>query len=178
MASLRRTRRSCCKLFCRGCGEHFSSPWNWVDVTSLVLSFFNILFWIIFISKHTSVITGPINSQLNSATMINPQFVTDLWDVVNWHNNFITIVSINAMLIFMRVLKYLSEAVSQVSRLLTTLYKSSQMTSYFLVMLLTIFMAFSLMAYLSFGDKVLPFSTFGLSCFSLFQFVLGSAANL
>ena len=49
---------------------------------------------------------------------------------------------------------------------------------YFLVMLLTIFMAFSLMAYLSFGDKVNKFSTFGESCFSLFKFVLGSAGDL
>lgn len=82
------------------------------------------------------------------------------------------------MLIFMRVLKYLSEAVDRVRLLLNTLYASSQMTMYFLVMLLTIFMAFSLMAYLSFGDKVLKFSTFGFSCFSLLKFVLGSAGDL
>ena len=124
------------------------------------------------------MVGGSVHSTLHSGTMISAQFATEMWDLSQLHNRFITVVSINAMLIFMRVLKYLSEAVPRVKLLLHTLYQSSQMTMYFLVMLLTIFMAFSLMAYLSFGDKVHRFSTFGFSCFSLFKFVLGSASDL
>ncbi len=119
-----------------------------------------------------------VHEDLHNGNLLPAQFVTSLWDVILWHNNFITVVSINSMLIFMRVLKYLSEAVQKVKNLLNTLYQSSQMTMYFLVMLLTIFMAFSLMAYLCFGDKVLKFSSFGSSCFSLFTFVIGSANDL
>lgn len=68
--------------------------------------------------EHAQVVDSSVKADLNSGTLISAQFATKMWDLSELHNRFITAVSINAMLIFMRVLKYLSEAVGRVSLLL------------------------------------------------------------
>ena len=91
---------------------------------------------------------------------------------------YLSVSSFNLVLIFVKMLRYLSVWFARVAMLFRTLANARSDIFYFLIMYLIIFFAFVVMCHLFYGSDVAKFGTIGDTLMSLFIILLGDLNSL
>ena len=159
------------KIVVKGIKIHFASGWNWIDAVYLILSLCAIIYWIQFIISQLQL---DISQNHFSVSKYNQLFN----NCDRLLQSYTRICSFSLVLIFVRVLKYLAQWFERVSVLFDTLAKAKSDTFYFLIMLVTIFFAFVIMAHLYFGTNNEKFKTIFGTVSVCFDFVLSEVAEI
>jgi hypothetical protein len=149
------------KMVWEGVKMHFSYFWNWMDFASVLLSFIIIGLWIQYIS-YPLVVDGP-----NSEDMLD-----QLLELKSIYEKYVSVCSINFLLIFIRMLKYLNRF-ERVQLLQATFETAKDDIFYFFVLLLTVFLAFVIFGFVAFGSTSKNFSSMGASTLSCFFLIFG-----
>jgi hypothetical protein len=137
------------KAFLQGIKLHISNFWNVLDITSLVMSYMGIILWV-------SFVTNPI--YIDESFTNDSETLNTLLEVKQSYLSYTRISSLNLLLIFFRLLKYMGKF-ERVYLLFQTLKAAKNDILYFFVLLMGIFMAFVIFAHVAFGEIVIQFST-------------------
>jgi hypothetical protein len=159
-------QRASYKIFIRTVKHYFSDIWNILDTTSIVVSFISISLWLSYITNDSIQDTEDIT--------LSPTLINDMLQVAKTYKSYIKFSSINIMIIFFRVLKYLAN-LERVSLLIATFSQAKNQILNFFIMLLEVFLAFSLFGYLAFGEIDVGFKDLGLSIRSCLLILLGES---
>eukprot|EP00359_Climacostomum_virens_P003536 CAMPEP_0204911568 /NCGR_PEP_ID=MMETSP1397-20131031/9877_1 /ASSEMBLY_ACC=CAM_ASM_000891 /TAXON_ID=49980 /ORGANISM="Climacostomum Climacostomum virens, Strain Stock W-24" /LENGTH=1318 /DNA_ID=CAMNT_0052082157 /DNA_START=2525 /DNA_END=6481 /DNA_ORIENTATION=- len=149
------------KMIWEGIILHFSSLWNWMDFASVVLSFVIIGLWLQYVSSPL-IIDGPGSESL----------LDQLVEMKAIYERYIGACSINFLLIFIRMLKYLNRF-ERVGLLQTTFESAKDDIFYFFVLLITVFFAFVIFGYVAFGSNHKDFSQMSSSILTCFFLIFG-----
>ena len=149
------TFKKCASLFMffKGLKNHFSSFWNCLDLFSLMLSYIGMGLWISLADNKVIRL-----SQIKYSSVL----IDDVLDVVFSNALYIQISSINVLIIFLRLLKYLGKF-ERIRLLHQTLQRANGEIFYFFIVLGGTFFSFVIFAHVAFGGIQAEFSKLGLS---------------
>jgi len=162
-----------CSFVFKGLQEHYSDGWNWIDSAFLVLSVVAVGLW-------ASIIADQIpNVQKQSFSDFRTIRTNDVFlrisDLMLYYSR---VCSINVILIFIKVLKYLASWFERVMIIFKTLAYAKSDIFYFLIMYLIIFFAFVVMCHIYYGSDMLAFGSIWQSLRTLFVMLLGDLNQL
>jgi hypothetical protein len=151
------------KMVWEGIKVHFSHFWNWMDFASVTLSFIIIGLWIQYISSDL-IANGP-----SADTLLD-----DLVTTLTIYNRYTSACAINLLLIFIRILKYLSRF-ERIALILNTFDEAKDDIFYFFILLITVFLAFVIFGHVAFGGSNENFSSMGNSMLACFFLLFGDS---
>lgn len=149
------------KMIWEGIKVHFSHFWNWMDFGSVLLSFIIIALWLRYVSSEL-ITSGPGSENL----------LDQLVEMKGIYERYISACSVNFLLIFIRMLKYLNRF-ERVGLLQATFDSAKDDIFYFFVLLITVFLAFVIFGFVAFGSSHKSFSTMGSSLLTCFFLIFG-----
>ena len=138
-----------------------------MDFVSLVLTYITIVAWIVFVAYHSRHIVSASETDLS-----DPDTLNSFYRVAQLHKLFLGICSFNLILIFTKVLRYLSVWFERVSILFNTIKHASSDLIAFIIMYTIILFAFTLMAHIFYGSTISAFRSTLWSAITLFRFIL------
>jgi len=139
-----------------------------VDSCFLLLSLIAVSLWIVIIARHI-----PAISKKNFSDFKELKNNEDFLDVANNILLYSRICSINFILLFIKVLKYLASWFERVMIIFKTLAYAKSDIFYFLIMYIIIFFAFVVMCHIYYGADLTYFGTIPESLKTLFLMLLG-----
>ena len=150
------------ELWQNGPRAYFKAVWNYFDLANLAL-------FLMVIAIRVYVVNIVYNRKIDLADEGYLNFAQAAF----WMQQEINVNSFNALLCWIKVFKYLkiSQRLSQLSRTLG--YAATDLVT-FLAMFVIVFLGFSHMAYMAFGDSMRDFRNFGNSMLTLFQAMVGT----
>lgn len=137
------------QAFLQGLKLHISNFWNILDITSLVMTYIGIILWY-------NYVTNPI--YLDKDFTKDADTLNTLLEVRQTYLSYTRISSVNLLLMFFRLLKYMGKF-ERIHLLFETLKAAKNDILYFFVLLMGIFMAFVIFAHIAFGEIAIQFST-------------------
>jgi Polycystin cation channel len=162
------------KFVVRGFKEHFNDGWNVIDGSFLVLSAVAAGLWIQITVLHQSHVQTMSDRQLMGDVKYNENFLSVSFLMLEYSR----LCSINVILIFIKVLKYLASWFERVMIIFQTLSHAKSDILYFLIMYIIIFFAFVVMCHIYYGADLTTFGTIIMSLKTLFLMLLGDLGYL
>lgn len=147
-------------MFWRGIKKHFSELWNIMDLTSIILSYVDISLWI-------TIANGPIAHMGTYDINTNSSLTNDLLDTLATYILYTRLNSVNLLLIFFRLIRYLGKF-ERIRLLNVTLVRAKGEIFYFSVLLFGIFISFVIFSHVAFGGIVEEYSSVGVAFTSCF----------
>lgn len=143
---------------------HFTNLWNVLDMLNILLSFVNFIMWIRFVVEYSKLTNVP-----NQITQ--PEVIDTFYSCTNILYLCKSISAYSMIVIFIRILKYLSGIIERVSVLFGALARAGSDIFHFIGLLLIVILAFVLYVYIYFGSHDSSYSSFTAVITCLFQFM-------
>lgn len=142
-----------CLMVFKGLQKHFSDLWNILDMSSILLSYIGIVYWIK-ISR---------NGLVNESSIEYSTDTTDkILEIIYNLKIYVQLNSVNLLIIFFRLLKYLGKF-ERIRLLHQTFVRAKTEIFYFFILLIGIFLSFVIFGHVAFGGINKNFSEVGLS---------------
>ena len=151
-----------------GLKKHFSDFWNILDALSLGVSYVCVILWFI------------IAFDIIEESEFDLETMNRLQGIINQLNTYIFLTSLNFLLIFFRMIKYLGRF-ERVRLLQKTFQNAQSEIFYFFILLISIFFAFVIHGHLAFGsfsEEFASVSSAVSSCFIVLLADLGIILDL
>jgi hypothetical protein len=142
-----------CWMVLEGLKKHFSDLWNMLDMASILLSYIGLGVWIQ-ISNNEIVNANSIKN----STQTTDQVLAIIYNI----KTYVKINSVNLLIIFFRLLKYLGKF-ERIRLLHQTFVRAKTEIFYFFILLIGIFLSFVIFGHVAFGGIHYEFSEIGLS---------------
>lgn len=142
-------------------GKYFSDVWNFIDALNLLIFVFVILMYFVYYFLPQRGVEDPLTNEY-----------VDLERISEYYVQIYNIISLNLLLCFIKMFKYL-RVNDRLSLLWKTMRRASPDLLSFIFIFLIVFLGFSFMGLLLFGDALKTFSSFGNSLYSCFYMILG-----
>lgn len=142
-----------CLMVFQGLKKHFSDLWNMLDMSSILLSYIGLGVWIQ-ISRNGIV----SQSTIEYSTDTTDEVLAIIYNL----KLYIQINSVNLLIIFFRLLKYLGKF-ERIRLLHQTFVRAKTEIFYFFILLIGIFLSFVIFGHVAFGGINKDFSQIGLS---------------
>lgn len=140
-------------MYLQGIKKHYTNLWNLLDSASLILSYIGLVYWLVIANNK---IVKKTTRTFDSA------FIDDVIQLKLNVGSYVIISSINILLIFIRLLKYLGKF-EKINLMQRTLEKGKTEIGYFFVLLFGVFISFVVFGYIVFGSIHKQFSELGLA---------------
>ena len=163
-----------CSFVFRGLKDHYKDGWNWIDTAFLLLSLIALSIWASIIAMHIPNVSRLDIAGLSTDVAKNEDFLRISYRLLIYTR----ICSINFILIFIKVLKYLAAWFERVMIIFKTLAWAQSDIFYFLIMYIIIFFAFVVMCHIYYGADLSSFGTIFQSLTTLFLMLLGDLDSL
>jgi len=141
--------------------KYFSDIWNFLDALNLFLFLVVIVMYVVYYGLPERAVHDPLTNDY-----------VDLERLSDYYIQMYNIISVNLLLCFIKMFKYL-RVNDRLSLLWKTMKRASPDLLSFIFIFLIVFLGFSFMGLLLFGDALDSFSSFGNSLYSCFYMILG-----
>jgi hypothetical protein len=157
----------------KGLKKHYSDGWKWVDSLIIGLSTLSVLLWLEIIYLHMTQVTALDLSDLSDLSN-NEAFFTISFKM----KIYIHLSAFNYILLFIKLLRYLSSFITRTKIILRTLEGAKEDIFSFVILYAIIFFAFGVMFHIYYGAELQNFSSLPISCATLFVMLMGDLAAL
>jgi len=157
----------------KGLKNHYSDGWKWVDSSIIGLSTISVFLWFAIIYLHMTQVTALNLSDLNDLSN-NEAFFTVSFKM----QIYIHLSAFNYILLFVKLLRYLSSFIRRTKIIFRTLKGAKEDIFSFILLYAIIFFAFGVMFHIYFGAELQNFASLPISCATLFVMLMGDLEAL
>lgn len=140
-------------MFLKGLQKHLSDLWNVLDIASILLSYIGLGLWV-------DISNNKIMQK--DSLVYDPELTDDVLNIIFTSKIYVKINSVNLLLIFFRLLKYLGKF-ERIRLLHQTFVTAKTEIFYFFILLIGIFLSFVIFGHVAFGGIHEQFSSLGLA---------------